>query len=164
MMTDLMAAEAGIRRFHARYADAVFRRDYATFADCFTEDAEWRVGGSILRGRAEIVDFLKDKMELFHWVHMTFRTPIVEVGDGTASSRTYVTEQNAFKDGRPGNSVATYFERFVEQDGVWRRSWAFFQLHYMGSADLTGTYFAQPDFGPPPAMPPPDAETVTSIR
>ena len=82
----------------------------------------------------------------------------------SASSRTYVTEQNAFKDGRPGHSVATYFERFVEQDGVWRRAFAFFQLHYMGSADLTGTFFQQPDFGPPPAMPPADAQTVTSLR
>jgi hypothetical protein len=164
-MDALTAAENGIRRFHARYADAVFRRDYETFADCFAEDCEWRVGAAILRGRAEPVEFLKGKMELFHWVLMTFRQPIVAVGpDGTASSRTYVTEQNAFKDGRPGNSVATYFERFREENGMWRRSWAFFQLHYMGSADNGGQYFQHPDYGPPPAMPPLDVESVTSIR
>jgi hypothetical protein len=165
MTTSLEAAEAGVRRFHARYADAVFRRDYETFADCFTKDCDWRVGAAILRSPAEAVEFLKGKMELFHWVLMTFRPPIVEVtGEGRASSRTYVTEQNAFKDGRPGNSVATYFERFVEQDGVWRRAYAFFQLHYMGSADGGGTHFTHPDFGPPPAMPPADALSVTSIR
>jgi hypothetical protein len=164
-MTDLIEAENGIRRFHARYADAVFRRDYDSFADCFTDPTDWRVGAAILRTPAEAVEFLKGKMELFHWVLMTFRQPIVQVtGPGQASCRTYVTEQNAFKDGRPGNSVATYFERFVEKDGVWRRAYAFFHLHYMGSMDGGGSYFTHPDFGPPPAMPPAEAVTVTSIR
>jgi hypothetical protein len=164
-MLELRDAEDGIRRFHARYADAVFRRDYDTFADCFTTPTDWRVGGSILRTPSEAVEFLKDKMDLFHWVMMTFRTPIVEVtGTGTASSRTYVTEQNAFKDGRPGNSVATYYERFVLANGIWRRAYAFFQLHYMGSADGAGMHFQQPSYGPPPAMPPADEKTVTSIK
>lgn len=164
-MTDYLTAESGVRRLHARYADAVFRKDYESFADCFAEDAEWHVGGSSMRGRAEAVAFLKSKMELFHWVIMTFRTPILEVGDGVASGRTYVTENNAFKDGRPGNSVATYYERFVLQEhGIWRRRYAFFQLHFMGSADAVGTFFEQPNFGPPPAMPPADAKTVVGIK
>jgi hypothetical protein len=54
--------------------------------------------------------------------------------------------------------VGTYFERAtLGDDGRWRRAWALFQLHYMGPADLTGEYFEQPDFGAPPAFPPPDA-------
>jgi len=153
-MTDYLTAEAGVRRLHARYADAVFRKDFAAFADCFTADAEWRLGGHVLRGRGEATAFLQDRIANSHWVLMTFRSPILEIGDGAAAGRTYVSEVNAYKDAPPGHTVATYYERFAEQDGVWRRAFAFFQLHYMGPLDLSGTFYPQPDYGPPPAMPP----------
>jgi ketosteroid isomerase-like protein len=156
-MTDYLSAEAGIRRLHARYADAVFRKDFATFADCFTEDAEWRLGGYVLRGRQAAVDFLQERIAESHWVLMTFRNPILDIGHGTATGRTYVTEINAYKNAPPGHTVATYYERFAEQNGVWRRAWALFHLHYMGKEDFSGTFFAPPDYGPPPAMPPVDA-------
>src|ERR1700756_1908090 len=100
-MTDFVAAGGGIRQLHARYIDAVFRKDYPAFGDCFTEDAEWRIAGMVLRGRPEITGLLERLMDTFHRVLMTFRTPILEVGDGVATGRTYVTEQNAFKTGRP---------------------------------------------------------------
>lgn len=164
-MTDFLTAEAGIRQLHARYGDAVWRKDYAAFADCFTEDAEWRIAGQVHRGRREIVGFLERAMSNFHGVIMTFRTPIIELsGDGAANARTYVTENNGFKDGRPGSTIGTYYERLVERDGVWRRAWALYQLHYMGPADLTGAFFAQPDYGPPPAMPPLDAMPANYSR
>lgn len=163
-MTDFLTAEAGIRQLHVRYVDAVWRRDYAAFADCFTADAEWRIAGQVHRGRAEIVGFLQRAMSNFHRVIMTFRTPIIGLGDGSATARTYVTENNGFKDGRPGSTIGTYYERLVEKDGLWRRAWALYQLHYMGPADLTGAFFEQPDYGPPPAMPPLDAVPTNYSR
>lgn len=164
-MTDFVAAEAGIRQLHARYVDAVWRKDYASFADCFTEDAEWRIAGHVHRGRPEIVAFLERAMSNFHRVIMTFRTPLIELGDGTANARTYVTEHNGFKSGRPGSTIGTYYERLVvDPAGRWRRAWALYQLHYMGPADLTGSFFEQPDYGPPPAMPPLDALPVNHSR
>ena len=156
-MTDYLMAEAGIRQLHARYADAVFRKDFCAFADCFTEDAEWRLGGYVLRGRQEAVAFLQDRIANSHFVLMTFRSPILEAGTDEATGRTYVTEVNAYKDAPPSHTVATYYERFAAEKGVWRRAFAFFQLHYMGKEDLSGTFFTPPDYGPPPAMPP--AET-----
>jgi uncharacterized protein (TIGR02246 family) len=157
-MTDFVAAETGVRQMHARYANAVWRRDYASFADCWTEDAEWRIRGHVYKGRQEIAEFLERAMDNFHRVIMTFRTPIIDLRDGAAWCRTYVTEQNGFKNGRPGATVGTYYEKVVQgQDGLWRRKWAVFQLHYMGPADLTGDYFEQPDYGAPPAFAPPDA-------
>ncbi len=155
-MSEYLLAEAGIRRLHARYADAVFRKDFCTFADCFTEDAEWRLGEYVLRGREEAVDFLRSKISNSHFVLMTFRSPLLELGQGTAAGRTYVTEINAYQDAPPSHTVATYYERFVEQFGVWRRAYAFFQLHYMGLEDFSGKFFAPEDYGPPPAMPPRD--------
>ncbi|MBW8785616.1 MAG: hydroxyacylglutathione hydrolase [Novosphingobium sp.] len=158
---DFVAAEAGIRQLHARYVDAVFRKDFAAFGDCFTDDAEWRIAGQILRGRPRIVGFLERVMDNFHRVIMTFRTPILNLEGRTALARTYVTENNGFKSGRPGFNIGTYYERLVaDESGVWRRSWALYQLHYMGPSDLTGSFFEQPDYGAPPAFPPGDATTV----
>jgi ketosteroid isomerase-like protein len=158
-MTDLMVAEFTIRQLHARYLDAVWRKDFEAFGDCFAEDAEWRIGGRILRGRAEIVGNLKRLMPNFQRVLMNFRTPLVHIEDGALASRTYVTEQNAFLNGRPGNSIGIYFERFVKQADQLRFKWRLFQLHYIGKMDITTPLFENPDFGPPPAMPPLDAPT-----
>jgi ketosteroid isomerase-like protein len=160
-VSDDLIAEAGIRRLHARYADAVFRKDFTAFADCFTDDAVWLIGGLSLRGPSECAAFLQDRLSDSHWVLLTFRPALLDIGTGTcmgtAAGRTYVTEINARKTAPPLHNVATYFERFTEQRGVWRRSWAYFQLHYMGPEDLSGHFISQPDFGPPPAMPPGDA-------
>jgi hypothetical protein len=158
-MTEFVVAESAIRQLHARYVDAVYRKDYAAFGDCFALDAEWRIAGRVLRGRPQIVATIEQLMVNFHRVLMTFRTPLLEVRDGAVSGRTYVTEQNAFKNGRPGSSIGIYYERFVEQGDRWRFQWRLFQLHYLGPPDMSGPFFEQADYGPPPAMPPLDAPT-----
>jgi ketosteroid isomerase-like protein len=158
-LADLMLAEFMVRQQHARYLDAVWRKDFEAFGDCFAEDAEWRIGGRILRGRADIVANLKRLMPNFHRVLMTFRTPLVHIENGEVTSRTYVTEQNAFLNGRPGNSIGTYFERYVKQGDRLRFKWRMFQLHYIGTADITTPLFENAEFGPPPGMPPLDAPT-----
>ncbi len=155
-------AETGIRLAQARYCDAVFRKDFSAFGNCLTVDSEWRVGGRVLCGRSECVAFLEDRLARLRWVLMTFRTSILKIAAQTASGRTYVTEQSALMTGGGRNSVATYFERFVREDGVWRRSWALFQLHYLGETDLPGRFFAQPDYGSPPAMPPDEEASAAS--
>ena len=157
MNLDYLLAIEGIRQLHSRYVDAVFRKDYPAFRQCWTADAEWRIAGRVLRGHDEIGAFLEGAMGNFHRVIMTFRNPFIECDGDRVRSRVYVTERNGFKDGRPGGTIGTYFEKLERQhDGCWLRAWALFQLHYMGPADLTGSYFEQPDFGPPPGFPPLD--------
>jgi ketosteroid isomerase-like protein len=158
-MTDFLVAESAIRQLHARYTDAVWRKDYDAFGDCFTEDAEWRISGMVLRGRVEIVDTIEQLMSRFRRVLVTLRTPILEVGNGRASGRTYLTEQSVSSDGRAYGPIGIYYEHFVDQGDRWRFSWRLFQTHYTGSPDMSGTLFDNPDYGPPPAMPPLDAPT-----
>ena len=161
-MTDFVAAEAGVRQLHARYADAVWRKDYAAFADCFAENAEWRIAGVVLRGRAPIQAALEAMMGDFERVLISFRNPVLEVGQGVAAGRTYVTEDRAFRNAPPSSTIGLYYERFVDQGDRWRFSWRLFQLHYVGPPDMSGRFFDQPDYGPPPAMPPADAPTFSS--
>lgn len=156
-MTDFVKAEAGIRQLHARCADAVWRKDAAAFGDCFTKDGEWRIAGMVMKGSDTIAERFSQILAGFDRVLMTFRTPILEVGSGIASGRTYVTEQSAIADGTRALAISTYYERFVEEGDRWLFSWRLFQLHYMGPADLTGTWFDNVDYGPPPSMPAFDA-------
>jgi uncharacterized protein (TIGR02246 family) len=159
-MTDFLMAEAGIRQLHARYADAVWRKDVDSFIDCFAEDCEWRIFGQVLRGRAETRAFIGEVFGRLKHILITLRPPILEVGDGVASARVCFTEQSVRPDGRPLALIGTDFERFVEEGGRWRFSWRHFQCHYYGPPDYTGSYYDNPDYGPPPAMPPPDAVPV----
>jgi ketosteroid isomerase-like protein len=162
-VSERLLAEAGVRELHARYVDAVWRRDWDAFADCWTEDAQWKIGGHAFSSREAIVTGFKGFMERYSHVLVTLRPPVLQIERGAASGRTYITEQNKAKDGAYINSIGIYYERFRRgDDDRWRRSWALFQLHYIGPADLSGTFLEQPDFGPPPAMPPLDAQTFGS--
>jgi ketosteroid isomerase-like protein len=152
-MTELHIADAAIRQLHARYTDAVYRKDLAAFGDCFAEDAEWRITGLVLRGRKNIVDFMAAAFPKYRFILMNFRTPVLDVGNGTATGRTYVSEQSVMADGRPFGPIGIYYERFVDQGDRWRFSWRLFLTAYSGPPDLTGSYFENPDFGAPPAMP-----------
>ncbi len=156
-MTEFLAAEAAIRQLHAHYIDAVWRKDHVAFGNCFTENAEWRLSGLVLRGRIHISEFMKGVFPKYRWILMNFRPPVLEVGEGTASGRTYVSEQSVFADGRPFGPIGIYYERFVDQGDRWRFSWRLFHTSYIGPPDLSGTFFENPDYGPPPAMPDIDA-------
>jgi len=159
-MTDFVTAETGIRQLHARYVDAVWRKDMDAFADCFTEDAEWRIAGLVLRTRKEIDSTIRRMMS--HGpppVYLTFQAPILDVGAGVVSGRTYVTETNTLLEGKPAFSIGVYYERFVDGGDRWRFSWRLFQVHYLGPPDMSGRFFEREDFGPPPNMPPADAKS-----
>lgn len=155
-MSDFVVAECMIRQLHAHYVDAVWRKDIEAFGDCFGEDCEWRIAGKVMRGRDEIVRFMSQVFPLFNRILLTMRTPCLEVGDGVASARTYFTENSQMTDGTPLAAIGSYYERFVDQGDRWRFSWRVFRTEYAGSPDFTGPFYENPDYGPPPAMPPMD--------
>jgi hypothetical protein len=70
-----------------------------------------------------------------------------------------VSEQSVLA-GKPFAPIGTYFDRCVDEGDRWRFGWRLFQTHYAGPPDMTGALFENPDFGPPPAMPPLDAPTI----
>jgi hypothetical protein len=68
-----------------------------------------------------------------------------------------VTERCAWSDRPPHFNIGTYFDRLDARGEGWRFSWRLFQLFYKGPPDLTGPFHDNPDYGPPPNMPPRDA-------
>jgi len=159
-----LLAEAGIRQLYARYADAVWRKDGDSFADCFTEDAVWKIAGQTVAGREEIRALFLASLEPSEKVMFWSGIPVLDIGEGTATGRTQVTELIKRKDGSSLRTLAIYYERFVEQQGVWRFQWHHFNMYYLGSPDLSGTYLEAMEYGAPPGLPGPDAPTPVPIR
>jgi hypothetical protein len=153
---DLVTADAGIRQMHARYANAVWRKDFATFAEFWTEDAEFRIAGLVHKGRDNIAAFLGRAMADVDWVRMDFESPILDIQpDGTVLSRTQTWEENVLMKG-----MGIYWERLVLDGGLWRRRWAMFELQYIERTGQKGERLKQPDWGPPPGFPPVDAVPI----
>ncbi len=156
-MNAFVETEAAIRQLHAKYTDAVWRKDLQAFGDCFTDDAEWRISGLVLKGRDQIVELMRKGFAHYQCILLNFRTPLLEVSDGGACGRTYVSEQSIFNDGSAYAPIGIYYERFVERDGAWKFSWRLFHTCYVGPPDMSGELFEVPDFGAWPNMPPLDA-------
>ena len=159
-MIDLRQAEFDIRQLQARYADALWRKDPESFAALFTQDAEWKVAGLHMRGRAEIRSTFAAFMQHTGRTLMTFRTPIVYVVDGVLCSRTYVTEQNKFASGENADTIGIYYEKFREEDGRLRFQFRHWNMYYIGPGDLSAEFFEVKDFGPSPGFPAPGDPTT----
>lgn len=159
-MNDLIIADVRIRQLHARYADAVWRKDATSFSSLFAPQGEWKVAGMHLRGRDEIRETFARFMLHVERTLMRFGTPIISIEAGKVSSRTYTTENNRFSDGRTASTIGIYYERFVEEGGELRFSWRHWNLHYIGAPDFTGALYDVAEFGPPPGFPGDEAPTT----
>lgn len=158
-MTDSIVAECGIRQLHARFADAVARKDADAFAACFAQDGEWKIAGMHLRGRREISEAIARLLGYCQRVHLIVGTPLLDFGDGVATGRTAMTELAKRADGSSAMTLGTYYDRYVDEDGAWRFMRRHWTMHYNGPVDLSGPLIDSPDFGPPPALPGDDEPT-----
>lgn len=163
-MTDFSLAECSIRQLHARYVDAVWRKDAESFVDCFTEDGEWKLAGMHLRGRDEIKSQFNKFMAPCERILMSFGTPVLEVEQGAATGRTLVSECVKHADGEVVRTIGIYYERFVAENDRWRFKWRHWTLYYYGPPDFSGSFLNSPEYGAPPGMPAPGEPTITRVR
>ena len=159
-----LLAESGIRQLWGRCADAIWRKDVPAFAACFTEEAVWKIAGHTLRGRAEIGSFFEMTLVPSERVMMWPGITVLELGNGTATGRTQVTELIKRKDGSSKRTLAIYYDRFVESDGSWKFELHHFNICYLGPPDLSDSYIACMEYGAPPAMPGLDDPTPVPSR
>lgn len=159
-MGSLAEIDAGIRQLHARYADAVWRKDAQAFAACFAAEGEWRISGLAMKGRAEIAGTIARILGRMHRVLFTYGPPVLDQVEGQWLGRVLINERVAWADGKTNISIGRYYERYAEEDGHWRFAWRLFELHYRGPPDLTGEWYDHPDYGPPPGMPPLEAQAL----
>lgn len=160
-MTQHLIAEAAIRQLHARFVDAVWRKDADSFAGLFAEDGEWKIATLHFRGRAEVQGAFAKLLGACERVVAIPSPPILEIGQGTATGRVYVTEFAKMGDGTSAFTIGIYYDRYVEEAGEWKFQWRHFALQYRGPADLPAPFVECPDYGPPPNLPAPDEPTFT---
>jgi len=159
-MTEPMLAESGIRQLHARYIDAVWRKDFDAFVACFAEQGEWKIAGMHLRGRAEVRDAIARLLGACERVLMTVGPPILEIGQGSAIGRIYCLEYAKLLGGTSVMNIGIYYDRYVEEEGRWRFEWRHWALQYRGPVDLCAPFSESPDPGAFPGMPDPDVPTI----
>ncbi|MCC2099196.1 MAG: nuclear transport factor 2 family protein, partial [Hyphomicrobiales bacterium] len=134
-MGDLADTMAQIMQLHARYCDAIVREDAAAFGDCFTDEAEWRISGKILRGREEIEAIIERTFTNATRVYIECGTPMIDISpSGQISARTYMNERCAWKDGATNIVVGRYYERFVPDGQRLKIAWRLWQGLYTGPA------------------------------
>jgi len=160
-MTEFVVADSGIRQLHARFIDAVWRKDAEAFADCFAEDGEWKIAGMHICGRGEIGSTFGKLMGVCDRVQILLGMPVLDVEQGTATGRIHVTELAKMSDGSSAMTIGVYYDRYVEEGGRWRFQWRHFGLHYRGPIDLSAELVDCPDYGAPPGMPGQDEPTYT---
>jgi uncharacterized protein (TIGR02246 family) len=149
---DQIAIEFAIRQLHARNADATWRKDASAFADCFTDDAEWRIGGATLTGRASIQETFALLLGRVEGAFMAYGTPMLSFGAGDVTGRTYVVEYR-FVGGQVSRSLGCYYEWFREEQGVWRFAERYWSMMHASDAMQAGPLEPYVDFGAVPGMP-----------
>lgn len=160
-MTDILKADFGIRQLHARFGDAVWRKDTDIIANCFAEDGEWKIAGMHLHGRAEIAETFSKLLSACERVQFIVTTPVLDADGDTVIGRVQATELAKMADGSSALTLGVYYDRYVEVDAAWRFKWRHFSLHYRGPVDLSADFVPSPDYGPPPGVPGADEPTLT---
>lgn len=160
-MSDFLLAECAIRQLHARFVDAVWRKDSGAFGNCFAERGEWKIAGLHLRGRAEIAATFAKLLGACERVQLILGAPLLEVGNGTATGRVQSTELAKMADGSSALTLGVYYDRYVEAGDRWLFQWRHWGLHYRGPVDLSARFVECPDYGPPPGLPGADEPTFT---
>ena len=129
-----LADEAAIRDLLARYSDAISRRDYKAWGDCWAEDAVWELGPPINgrhEGREAIVkegSMTVDSLEVF--VQMIHNVVISVDGDRGRTRATYHEFARAGDGPAPFPAIADYalYEDEVRRDADDR--WRFVRRRY----------------------------------
>jgi hypothetical protein len=160
-VNDIIAADFGIRQLHARFGEAVWRKDAAAFGACYAVQADWKIAGLHITGRDDIAATFARLLGACEKVRLIVGFPQLELTDTGANGRIETTELAKMGDGSFAMTLGIYHDRYVLEDGLWRFAARHFELAYRGPADLSADFVQQSDFGLFPNMPPVDAPTLT---
>jgi ketosteroid isomerase-like protein len=161
---EFVIAECGIRQLHARFTDAVWRKDQAAFADCFSLDAVWKIAGMQFDGRANIATAFDNLLGRCERVRLITETPLIELAGAVALGRTPVTEMAKMPDGSAALTIGIYHDQYVNEGQFWRYSSRHFSLHYRGPFEMPADLVASPDYGRFPTMPQNNEVTLTTLK
>ena len=123
------------------YCDAVLRNDVESFAELWTEDAEWCIpGAGVLSGRATITETFREIRSTYRLCVQEILNSVIEAVDSaTAHATIQVRELQWRADGTGSELIGVYHDVIALDDGgCYRFARRDFELVYSGSVDLPG--------------------------
>ena len=120
---DQVADELAIRALAHAFADAVNRRDAATFESLWDDDGVWEIGEPLPSSAKGISNISAQLLRL--WGPLDFFVQqvhggVVTIDGDRATSRWSVQETGRRHDGGPYNNHALYEDELAKRDGTWR--------------------------------------------
>jgi len=137
--------ELAIQDLGARYVDAVNRQHGLAWQETWAEDSVWHIMGQDISGRDNIFEFWNQTMSMFDFVIMALNSNSLDIVDGRASGRCYMTEYLCLKDNAPMMTQGVYNDTYVKEDGEWLFASRGYHVLYQGPSDLSGTYEPYPN-------------------
>jgi uncharacterized protein (TIGR02246 family) len=129
--------DRAIRDLVASYCHAIAERDDRAWTDTWSEDGEWVVLGTTVRGRGAIFEHYKKLISGVRWVVQQATDGIVEIEGDAARGRWQVVEFLQTGHGKGGQNIARYRDDYVRcADGRWRFKRRALTATYLGPAHL----------------------------
>ncbi len=130
--------EARIRALVATYAQAVARRDAATWGATWADDGQWNVLGQAPQGRAAVVALWEGLMTRFPVIVHRATDGLVCVEGDTATGAWSITEQGKTSEGDGILLLGHYDDAYVRTAEGWRFQRRTLSVFYQGPPDLSG--------------------------
>lgn len=159
-----LKTESEIRQLLARSSDCVWRKDLDQYGLCWSTNGEWRILGSVARGREAIKIAWWRFMDPLRSAWQTSHNVVLEIEDQHARGRLFVEETLVLADGTVSLSRGIYHDSYVIDEGRWMFGTRHFDLIYMGPPDLTGRFFSTVPYGPAPMDPDPSRPATPSLQ
>ena len=144
--------ECAIRQLHARYVDAVWRKDVAAFTACWTASARWRIAHVDARGPAESAEAFTTLIAPSQHVVMLPGALLLDDTPAGVVGRVLVSELIQRETGAM-RTIGHYHDRYAGAGRHWRFAARQWQLAYRGDMLFADAMLPRADCGPPPAMP-----------
>lgn len=141
-MSRTLEDEIALRNLMSRYVDAVHRRDAATWAATWSEDACWNLLGTDVNGKANIVALWQQMMAGFEFALMLPSSCLFNIDGDRASGHWYLQEITRDREGNGSSIISRYLDTYCRHDGQWLYQSRRYSFIYHGTEDLGGSYTA----------------------
>lgn len=108
-----------IRERIESYGDAVFQRDEKAWAANWAEDSVWKLMGTEVKGKANIVAMWRQAMAGFSFVSFFGNPGAIAISGDGAEVRVYTLEFLVEAGGKTRRVVGQYDDKLVRQNGRW---------------------------------------------
>lgn len=142
--------ESELRALLATSSDCVWRRDKTGYGECWSNDGEWHILGTVARGRAAIEGMWWDLMQPFVNVWQLSHNIVFAFDREQPAGRVYLEETLRLPNDQVNLLKGVYHDSYTYEDGRWRFAKRHIDIAYLGGSDMSGRWFPMVDHGPAP--------------